>query len=54
MVSFKVHAELRKWLHNNVSAEVAGSVRIIYGGNLFASMKKILCRPHNMLSYLLR
>ncbi|KAI9072395.1 hypothetical protein K1719_045635 [Acacia pycnantha] len=27
----EVHAELRKWIHSNVSAEVASSVRIIYG-----------------------
>ncbi|KAH9661425.1 triosephosphate isomerase [Citrus sinensis] len=28
----EVHAELRKWLKDNVSAEVAASTRIIYGG----------------------
>ncbi|XP_072057788.1 triosephosphate isomerase, cytosolic-like [Arachis hypogaea] len=29
-----VHADLRKWIHSNVSAEVASSVRIIYGGSV--------------------
>ncbi|CAN1329284.1 Triosephosphate isomerase, cytosolic, partial [Linum perenne] len=29
-----VHAELRKWLKDNVSAEVAQSTRIIYGGSV--------------------
>ncbi|XP_052295382.1 triosephosphate isomerase, cytosolic-like [Citrus sinensis] len=28
----KVHAELRKWLKDNVNAEVAASTRIIYRG----------------------
>ena len=27
------HETLRKWLNDNVSADVAKSVRIIYGGN---------------------
>lgn len=31
---FQVHVELRKWLHNNVGADVAASTRIIYGGIL--------------------
>ncbi|CAN1231116.1 Triosephosphate isomerase, cytosolic [Linum grandiflorum] len=30
----EVHAALRKWLHDNVSAEVAQSTRIIYGGSV--------------------
>ncbi|KAL1345328.1 hypothetical protein HN51_019088 [Arachis hypogaea] len=30
----EVHADLRKWIHSNVSAEVASSVRIIYGGSV--------------------
>ncbi|KAK8959685.1 Triosephosphate isomerase, cytosolic [Platanthera guangdongensis] len=29
----KVHSELRKWLTDNVSAEVAESTRIIYGAS---------------------
>jgi triosephosphate isomerase len=28
----EVHAEIRKWLHDNASAEVAANTRIIYGG----------------------
>jgi hypothetical protein len=28
----QVHFQLRKWLHDNVGAEVAASTRIIYGG----------------------
>ena len=28
----EVHADLRKWLTDNVSAEVANSTRILYGG----------------------
>ncbi|KAK6646059.1 hypothetical protein PHAVU_L005643 [Phaseolus vulgaris] len=30
----EVHVDLRKWVHDNVSAEVAASVRIIYGGSV--------------------
>ncbi|XP_027160357.1 triosephosphate isomerase, cytosolic [Coffea eugenioides] len=30
----EVHAELRKWLHANISPEVAASTRIIYGGSV--------------------
>ncbi|KAJ8564969.1 hypothetical protein K7X08_001429 [Anisodus acutangulus] len=30
----EVHADLRKWLQANVSAEVAASTRIIYGGSV--------------------
>ncbi|GFP81744.1 triosephosphate isomerase cytosolic [Phtheirospermum japonicum] len=30
----EVHFELRKWLNKNVSAEVAASTRIIYGGSV--------------------
>ena len=28
----QVHYELRKWLRDNAGAEVASSIRIIYGG----------------------
>ncbi|CAK9314511.1 unnamed protein product [Citrullus colocynthis] len=42
----EVHAELRKWLHKNVSAEVAGSVRIIYGGSVNgANCKELAGQP---------
>ncbi|KAJ8750498.1 hypothetical protein K2173_015644 [Erythroxylum novogranatense] len=30
----EVHAELRKWLRDNVGADVASSTRIIYGGSV--------------------
>ncbi|XP_054795525.1 triosephosphate isomerase, cytosolic-like [Prosopis cineraria] len=42
----EVHAELRKWIHRNVSAEVASSVRIIYGGSVNgANCKELAARP---------
>ncbi|KGN54918.1 triosephosphate isomerase, cytosolic [Cucumis sativus] len=42
----EVHAELRKWFQNNVSAEVAGSVRIIYGGSVNgANCKELAAQP---------
>ena len=31
----EVHADLRKWLTDNVSAEVANSTRILYGGKCY-------------------
>ena len=31
----EVHDKLRQWLTKNVSPEVAGSFRIIYGGNCY-------------------
>ncbi|XP_028757101.1 triosephosphate isomerase, cytosolic [Neltuma alba] len=42
----EVHAELRKWIHSNVSAEVASSVRIIYGGSVNgANCKELAGQP---------
>ncbi|KAA0032703.1 homeobox-leucine zipper protein REVOLUTA-like [Cucumis melo var. makuwa] len=38
----KVHAELSKWLHNNVSAEVE-SVTIIYGVQMFNASRLMKC-----------
>lgn len=32
----EVHAEIRKWLHDSASAEVAAATRIIYGGTRWA------------------
>lgn len=32
----EVHLAVRDWLKKNVSAEVASSTRIIYGGNLYS------------------
>ena len=42
----EVHAELRKWLQANVSAEVAASTRIIYGGSVTgANCKELAGQP---------
>nr|XP_016513736.1 PREDICTED: triosephosphate isomerase, cytosolic isoform X1 [Nicotiana tabacum] len=42
----EVHAELRKWLQANVSAEVAASTRIIYGGSVNgANCKELAAQP---------
>ncbi|XP_047165488.1 triosephosphate isomerase, cytosolic [Vigna umbellata] len=38
----EVHAALRKWFQDNVSAEVAASVRIIYGGSVNGGNSKEL------------
>lgn len=42
----EVHAELRKWLEDNVSSEVAASTRIIYGGSVNgANCKELAAQP---------
>ncbi|KAL9226595.1 hypothetical protein vseg_002388 [Gypsophila vaccaria] len=42
----EVHAELRKWLEANISAEVAASTRIIYGGSVNgANCKELAGKP---------
>lgn len=42
----EVHQELRKWLAANVSAEVAATTRIIYGGSVTgASCKELGAQP---------
>ncbi|XP_022986929.1 triosephosphate isomerase, cytosolic-like [Cucurbita maxima] len=42
----EVHSELRKWFHKNVSAEVAESIRIIYGGSVNgANCKELAAQP---------
>uniref|UniRef100_A0A0D9UWQ6 DUF547 domain-containing protein n=1 Tax=Leersia perrieri TaxID=77586 RepID=A0A0D9UWQ6_9ORYZ len=42
----EVHEELRKWLAANVSAEVAESTRIIYGGSVTgANCKELAAKP---------
>ena len=38
----EVHAALRKWLAENVSAEVSESLRILYGGSVSAANCKEL------------
>ncbi|KAH9623466.1 hypothetical protein KSS87_020148 [Heliosperma pusillum] len=41
-----VHAELRKWLETNISAEVAATTRIIYGGSVSgANCKELAAKP---------
>ncbi|KAF4353371.1 hypothetical protein F8388_016549 [Cannabis sativa] len=42
----EVHTELRKWLQANISAEVAASTRIIYGGSVNgANCKELAAKP---------
>ncbi|XP_072953832.1 triosephosphate isomerase, cytosolic-like [Typha angustifolia] len=42
----EVHSVLRNWLHTNVSAEVASSTRIIYGGSVNgANCKELAAQP---------
>ncbi|PON64198.1 Triosephosphate isomerase [Trema orientale] len=42
----EVHSELRKWLQDNVSAQVASSTRIIYGGSVNgANCKELAAQP---------
>ncbi|OMO96833.1 Triosephosphate isomerase [Corchorus olitorius] len=42
----EVHSELRKWLQANISAEVAASTRIIYGGSVAgANCKELAAQP---------
>ncbi|KAI9117157.1 hypothetical protein K1719_011323 [Acacia pycnantha] len=48
----EVHAELRKWIHSNVSAEVASSVRIIYGGSVNGANCKELAGQPDVDSFL--
>uniref|UniRef100_A0A2P2HW94 Triosephosphate isomerase n=1 Tax=Hirondellea gigas TaxID=1518452 RepID=A0A2P2HW94_9CRUS len=42
----EVHAQLRQWLRDNVSEEVANSTRIIYGGSVTAgTCKELASQP---------
>ncbi|KAI5670676.1 hypothetical protein M9H77_11040 [Catharanthus roseus] len=42
----EVHFELRKWLQSNVSADVAASTRIIYGGSVNGgNCKELAAKP---------
>ncbi|KAL5991921.1 hypothetical protein ACLOJK_012833 [Asimina triloba] len=42
----EVHFELRKWLKDNVSAEVAEKTRIIYGGSVNGgNCKELAAQP---------
>lgn len=48
----EVHADLRKWLKDNVSAEVAASVRIIYGGSVNGGNSKELASQPDVDGFL--
>ncbi len=41
----EVHAEIRKWLHDSASAEVAAATRIIYGGTPTPWSRKLPSHP---------
>ena len=47
-----VHAKLRKWLRDNVSAQVADSTRIIYGGSVSAGNCKELAKTGDIDGFL--
>uniref|UniRef100_UPI00359030CC Triosephosphate isomerase n=1 Tax=synthetic construct TaxID=32630 RepID=UPI00359030CC len=48
----EVHAEIRKWLAENVSAEVAESTRIIYGGSVNGGNCKELAKQPDIDGFL--
>lgn len=48
----EVHSELRKWLQNNVSAEVAANTRILYGGSVNGANCKELAAKHDIDGFL--
>ncbi|OIW09181.1 hypothetical protein TanjilG_11319 [Lupinus angustifolius] len=48
----EVHADLRKWIHENVSADVAASVRIIYGGSVNGGNSKELAGQPDLDGFL--
>ncbi|CAL1279931.1 unnamed protein product [Larinioides sclopetarius] len=48
----EVHQQLRKWLADNVSADVAKSTRILYGGSVTASNCKELAKKPDVDGFL--
>ncbi|CAI8592336.1 unnamed protein product [Vicia faba] len=48
----EVHAALRKWVHDNVGAEVAASLRIIYGGSVNGGNSKELASQPDIDGFL--
>ncbi|KAK1270619.1 hypothetical protein QJS04_geneDACA021613 [Acorus gramineus] len=48
----EVHFELRKWLKENVSAEVAETTRIIYGGSVNGANCKVLATQPDVDGFL--
>lgn len=48
----EVHRDLRKWFAENVSADVANSVRIIYGGSVTGANAKDLAKEGDIDGFL--
>lgn len=48
----EVHAQLRKWLSENVSAEVANTTRILYGGSVTGANAKELAAQADIDGFL--
>lgn len=48
----EVHEQLRKWLKDNVSADVAAKTRIIYGGSVTAASCKELAKKADVDGFL--
>ncbi|RWW29594.1 hypothetical protein GW17_00005880 [Ensete ventricosum] len=48
----EVHAAIRDWLKKNVSAEVASSIRIIYGGSVNGSNCSELAKQQDIDGFL--
>ncbi|XP_013790695.1 triosephosphate isomerase [Limulus polyphemus] len=48
----EVHAQLRKWLTDNVSADVASKTRLIYGGSVTAGNCKELAKESDVDGFL--
>lgn len=48
----EVHAQLRQWLKDNISEDVAKSTRIIYGGSVTAATCKELASQPDIDGFL--
>ncbi len=48
----ETHSQIRSWISNNVSPQVAKSIRIIYGGSVKASNAKSLIKCPNIDGFL--
>lgn len=48
----EVHQDLRKWLAENVSADVSNNVRIIYGGSVTGANCKELAKEKDIDGFL--
>jgi triosephosphate isomerase len=49
----ETHANIRKWISDNVSADVAKQVRIQYGGSMKGANAQELLKEVGDISYLL-